>query len=163
MWRLLLLAECDCRFRCSLVLFCFVLLPVLFLCANCQSCVQKSGLKPQVVGTYEEAYSLVLSKRCDYMFATSGNIISNANPKYCGRLSAVGAKFYDVGLSFLLPKNSSLTTPLSKATLALRDSGKLQSIGDFLSKQKCSVYTGATVVSLSTRYMRSLLIILRGN
>jgi hypothetical protein len=38
------------------------------------------------------------------MFATSGNTISNANQKYCGRLSVVGAQFYDMGLSFLLPK-----------------------------------------------------------
>jgi hypothetical protein len=96
------------------------------------------------------------------MYSLSGNIISNANQKHCGRLSPVGAKFYDMGLSFLLPKNSSLTTPLSQATLALRDVGKIQSIADLLAKQKCSVYTGATVVSLPTPYMPLLLVILRG-
>jgi hypothetical protein len=97
------------------------------------------------------------------MFAISANIISDANQKYCGRLSPVGAKFYDMGLSFLLPKNSSLTTPLSQATLALRDRGKIQSIGDFLAKQKCSVYTGATVVSLPMHYVWSVHLIVRGN
>jgi hypothetical protein len=126
----------------------FVSLSVLLLRAHCVRCVQNAKLKPQVVETCEEAYSLVLSKRCDHMFATSGNTISSANQKYCGRLSAVGAQFYDMGLSFLLRKPSTLTTLLSQAALVPRNSGKIHFIEFFLTKQNCAKDTGATVVFL---------------
>jgi hypothetical protein len=76
------------------------------------------------------------------MFATRRNTI--------GRLSSGGTQFYDMGLSFLLRKPSTLTTPLSQAALALRNSGKIHSIEFFLAKQKCAKDTGATVVSVSS-------------
>jgi hypothetical protein len=111
-------------------------------------CVRTSGLKPQVVNTYEDGFKLVLSGGCDYFYSVGANILRNTNGKYCGRLSTVGAPFYDSSLSYLLPKNSSLTTPISLATLSLRDTNSLVSVQEFNSKQLCRSQVSAAVVSI---------------
>jgi hypothetical protein len=106
----------------------------------------QSGKKPQIVQTYEDGFTLVLSEACDYMYAVGANILRNTNGKYCGRLSPVGSVFYAISLSYLLPKNSSLATPISQATLAMRDTNALLPIQEFNSKQMCRSQASAAVV-----------------
>jgi hypothetical protein len=68
---------------------------------------------------------------CDFFFAPGAATQWSVTGLFCKRLSIVGSPFYDIERSFVLSKGSPLTTLLTRETLRLRETGRLQSASEY--------------------------------
>lgn len=75
--------------------------------------------------------------KCNFFLASKTTLSTAAQTSYCGTLSVVGKEFSPNSLSFLLPKGSPYTAPLSAATLDLQTRGKIQDPISFAVSSPC--------------------------
>lgn len=103
---------------------------------HCSACYQDRDIgSPIFVKTYEEGAELLRQKKCDYFLLLASTMSYFANGRYCGELVATGEPFFTGGLSFLLPKNSSLGEAFTAATLQMAMNGQLDTIEQFMDRQ----------------------------
>lgn len=109
------------------------------------ACVQKDGGQPQAISSFEAGFQAVLEGSCDYFYTLEGQVLSQSRGRYCGKLTAVGRKFFETSVSFILPRNSNLTLPISLTTLRMREEDKLVSASTFAEREWCPDITDATL------------------
>lgn len=74
------------------------------------------------------------AKECRFVLALGGTLRHAEEARYCGVLTTTGSGFYDGALSFVVPKDSPLTEPFNRATLALRNQDAIPTIEEYLNR-----------------------------
>lgn len=108
-------------------------------------CVKQSGKSPVMVSSFGQGFRNVKNGACDYYYTLQGQILTQSRGRYCGQLTAVGKPFFDTSVSFVLPKNSSLTSLMSMETLLLREVDLLESSSKYADRLSCPEVTDATI------------------
>jgi hypothetical protein len=101
-------------------------------------CIQKAGDTPLQVASFDEGFQAVLDSKCDYFYTLEGQVLAQSRGRFCGKLTAVGKQFFETSVSYILPMNSSLTTPISLETLRLHEQDKLVSSKMNAENQVCT-------------------------
>jgi hypothetical protein len=83
-----------------------------------------------------------------YYYSLAAKIKWASEGEYCGKLAAVGDRFFPTSVSFVLPKNSPYTDAMSSATLVLRELDLIPSSTDYVEERtQCAPLTNPTLAS----------------
>lgn len=93
-----------------------------------RKCHEESMHEPIFVDSVEEGARNLESKKCKYMMTAESTGLSRSQGEYCGIMVMTGDLCFSGGSSFLLPRGSNLTRPMSKATLEMNQAGSLPTI-----------------------------------
>jgi hypothetical protein len=89
------------------------------------------------------------SSGCEFFLAASAEALWYVTGEYCNKLSLVGAPFYSIERSFVLPKGSPLTSSMTRETLRLRETGQIQSGSDYTKSHLQECPAGAPNVKMT--------------
>lgn len=93
---------------------------------------------------YSKGLDAVKEGQCKYFMAASSTLTAAAENEHCNVLSVVGKPFggsFSVG--FVLPKNSSITEPISIATLKLHQKEGFPTLVEYGTPEKCKISSSA--------------------
>lgn len=78
---------------------------------------------------------MVANKTCKYAIVDGATALNAGATGYCRKVITTGKPMYWDGGSFIIPRGSDLVIPISKATVELRELGKLESLDEFFNKR----------------------------
>lgn len=88
---------------------------------------------------------MLMDGECDWYMAGGLLLRDGVKGEYCRKLTIVGDPFFEHGLGYVLPKNSTLTDTLSHATLKLKEQGKLVNPSESAAKDQCPDVTDSAM------------------
>lgn len=80
---------------------------------------------------YKDAMVATANKSCKYLVGLGSTLRYGIERDQCGTLVLTGSPFFAEGISYILPRNSSITYALSRATLRLKTEDAISTILDF--------------------------------
>lgn len=100
---------------------------------------------PQVVDAFDDGFDYLLNGKCDWFMAGGSLLQEGVNGRFCRKLTVVGKPFFEHGMSYVLPKNSSITDRLSIATLRIVEENRLQTLVAYGATHSCPDITDSTM------------------
>lgn len=102
---------------------------------------------------YDRMVSMVASGECKYGLASEATLKSASTGRYCGKIILTGDPFFRAGASFVLPKHSPLTEEMSRATLKIISSDRVETVDEFIGNfSKCDQESVTTLTLSKLRY-----------
>jgi hypothetical protein len=87
---------------------------------------------------FSEGFNALTEKKtCEFFLASTGTLTVASEGPYCNRAEVVGEPFYPLSTSFILPKGSNYTVPMSEATLRLQQQDRVPSPIKYGVAQEC--------------------------